>query len=132
MSELRIIPEKSKSKRTDGNYSDFQSAFGAQSVLLIQNQVFEVDGEVEAGFEGVPVRAGGGVLAVDGFDDDAAHRLESSGEQVVEESKVGLEVRRVFGHMKEEGLAAAPRFQDQLAAVIDQVGARQSPGELSS
>ena len=77
-------------------------------VSLVEDQVLEVAGDVEADFKGIRVGAAGGVFAVDGFDDDAAHRLKSSCEQVVEQSKIRLQVRSILGHMKDEGLCAAP------------------------
>ena len=55
-------------------------------VFLVEHQVLEVRGGVEADFKGVGVGAAGGVLGVDGFDYDSAHRLKSSCEQVVEQS----------------------------------------------
>jgi hypothetical protein len=77
-------------------------------VVLVEDQVLEVAGDVEADFKGIGVGAPGGVFAVDGFDDDASHRLKSSCEQVVEQSQAGLQVRDVFGHMEDKGLCAAP------------------------
>ena len=41
-------------------------------VFLVEDQVLEVAGDVEADSKGVGVGAHGGVSAVDGFDDNAA------------------------------------------------------------
>lgn len=77
-------------------------------VFLVEDQVLEVARDVEAYSKGIGIGASGSVFAVDGFDDNAAHRLKSSCEQVVEQAEVGLQVRIGLGYVKDEGLCAAP------------------------
>jgi hypothetical protein len=43
-------------------------------VFLVEDQVLEVGGDVEADFKGIGVGAHGGIFSVDSFDDYAAPR----------------------------------------------------------
>lgn len=78
-------------------------------VSLIEHQVVEFDREVKACPKDFVI----GLFAVYRFDNDSAHRLEPSCEQMVENPEIGCEVRRVSRCENFQLLGAPPRFDDQ-------------------